>query len=138
MSIPPPAPSYPGQPPASTTSTNPTASFPRPSNLYSPAETVPQPTPTRTFPSANEGAERRSLEHPPGYIQNSHALEMTPEQRLAMQQESQPGSTGFGENSNDNAGYGQEESVWDVAKRFAKGLGDQVTKINERYGGGKP
>jgi len=63
-------------------------------------------------------------------------MEMTSEQRLAMQQESQPRGIGFGENSNDNAGYGQEESVWDVAKRFAKGVGDQVTKINERYGGG--
>ncbi len=54
-----------------------------------------------------------------------------------MQQESQPGSLGFGENSHDNAGYGHEESVWDVAKRFAKGVGDKVTEMNERYGGGK-
>ena len=138
MSIPPPEPSYPGQPPASITSTNPIPSLPRPSNLYSPAETLPQPSSTHTVPSANEGTGRRSLEHPPGYIQNSHAMEMTSEQRRAMQQGSQPRSIGFGESSNDNAGYGQEESVWDVAKRFAKEVGDQVTKINERYGGGKP
>lgn len=137
MSIAPPVPSYPGQPPASITSINPNLSSPRPSNIYSPAETLPQPPTTRTVPNANEGGERRSLEHPPGYTQNSHAMDMTPEQRLAMQQESQTGSIGFGDNSNDNAGYGQEESVWDVAKRFAKGAGDQVTKINEKYGGGK-
>ena len=64
-------------------------------------------------------------------------MEMTPDQRLAMQRENQSASLGLGNKSTGNAGYGQEESVWDVAKRFAKGVGDKVTEINERYGGGK-
>ena len=62
---------------------------------------------------------------------------MTPDQRLAMQRENQPGSLGFGDNGSGNAGYGQEETVWDIAKKFAKGVGDKVTEINEKYGGGK-
>ena len=62
---------------------------------------------------------------------------MTRDQRLAIQQENQPGSLGLGDSSGGNAGYGQEESVWDIAKKFAKGVGDKVTEINEKYGGGK-
>ena len=137
MSIPPPAPSYPRQPPASITSPNPTPSFPQPSSLYSPTEAQHQPPPTRTLPGANEGGERRSLGHPPGYVQNSHAMDMTQDQRLAIQQGNQSGSLGYGQDSSSNAGYGQEDSVWDVAKRLAKGVGDKVSEINERYGGGK-
>lgn len=138
MSIPPPTASYPGQPPASITSSNPTPSFSQPSNLYSPAEIEQRPPPTRTVPGTNERGERRSLEHPPGYVQNSHAMDMTPDQRLAMQQRNQSASLGLRDKSTGNAGYGQEESVWDVAKRLAKGVGDKVTELNERYGGGKP
>ena len=138
MSIPPPALSYPGQPPASVTFQNPIPPFAPPSSLYSPGETQQHSQPTPTIPGADGGKARRSLEHPPGYVQNSNAMDMTPTQRSAMQQESRSESLGFSDNNNGNAGYGQEESVWDVAKRFAKGVGDKVTEINERYGGGKP
>ena len=137
MSIPPPTASHRGQPPGSITSSNPTPPFPPLSTLYPPAETQQQPPLTGPIPAENEGRERRSLEHPPGYVQNSHAMDITPDQRLAMQQENQPGSLGFGDHNGGNAGYGQEESVWDLAKKFAKGVGDKVTEINEKYGGGK-
>ena len=132
MSIPPPGHSYPSQPPVSITSLNQLSPLPQPSNLNLSAETQ-QPQPTRTFHGADGVEARRSLEHPPGYVQNSHALDMTPDQRLAMQQEHQSGRLGLGENK--TSGYGQEESVWDIAKRFAKGVGDKVTEINEKYGG---
>lgn len=119
----PPLGSYPnGIPPGSTTSTT-EPSFPlsvAPINL--PA--IPAGSPTRA-----------SLEHPPGYIQNPYASDMTPAQRLAAAQRENDSETspslGFTDNAKGNhAGSGEEESVWSMASKWAKKKGEQASEMH--------
>ena len=42
---------------------------------------------------------RKSLEHPPGYVQNPYAADLTPEQRFAVQHGSASPTLGYGSNS---------------------------------------
>ncbi len=97
-----------GQPPASTTSTNLTPSY---------GPTNPQTS------------------HPPGYVQNPHASEIAPTQRFVTNQSNQSGGSQplkYVESGTINAGYEIEEGVWGMAKRWAQGLGNYVTDINEK------
>ena len=119
----PPLGSYPnGIPPGSTTSTT-EPSFPlsaAPINL--PAASAGSPT-------------RASLEHPPGYAQNPYASDMTPAQRLAAAQQENDSETspslGFVDNAKgDHAGFGEEDSVWSMATKWAKKKGEQASELH--------
>lgn len=125
-----------GQPPASTTSTSVTPSF-------SPIATLPTASrtePTSTNPHYPFGGGGSNLQHPPGYIQNPYASDMTPDQRFATEQvdrleESQ--TLGHNESTRkNNSTFGVDNSVWDMTKKWVKGAGDSVggyvTEMNEK------
>ena len=119
----PPLGSYPnGIPPGSTTSST--------------EPSFPLSAPPINLPVASAGSPTRaSLEHPPGYIQNPFASDMTPAQRLAAAQregdsETSP-SLGFTDNAKGNhAGFGEEESVWSIASKWAKKKGEQASELH--------
>lgn len=143
-----------GQPPSSTTST---ATY---TPAFTPSTSLPtterlQPTPTSPLPGNNHGNGQLgagsgvSLDHPPGYIQNPYASNDTlPDHRFATEQTNnsprreQPlGLGGYNDNSSHNitttsSGFDDEESVWGIAKKWAKGasdtVGNYVTDINEK------
>jgi len=109
-----------GIPSSSTTSTNTAPSF-------------PVPAPLETLPASNstESSGRVSLEHPPGYVQNPFASDVTPDQRFVTQQQEQMNQSsagsvlGYSENSRP---VFEEESSWDV-KKWAKEAGKQLSKV---------
>ena len=78
---------------------------------------------------------RANLEHPPGYVQDPHASEMTPEQRRAAEQLENPSDLSPSISYNDraraiaDAGFGQEESVWEMAKKGLKKTGVEASKL---------
>lgn len=131
-----------GQPPGSVTSTNTfTPAFTPPTSLPSPERF--RPTPTSTLPgNDHSGQARAPLDHPPGYRQNPYATnDQIPDQRFAPEQNSPrrgpPGLGGYNNDSRNTAsGYEDEESVWGMAKKWAKGAGDTVgsyvTDMNEK------
>ena len=110
MAVPPPTSPYRAQPPSSSTSTTTKAS-----------STYPVPVSAPEY-----GAPRQSLEHPPGYQQNVHASELTPEQRHAQ-------DVG---NASDLGGYDRSEavggidgeSIWNTAKRYAQTAGEKLSE----------
>lgn len=127
-----------GQAPSSATSTTFTPSF-TPSTTLPTSERT-RPTPAFSPSRNNPGQGGASLDHPPGYIQNPYATDVTPAQRFATEQ-SGPGrgSPGLGYNDssrNTTSGFEDEESVWETAKKWAKGasntVGSYVTDINEK------
>ena len=116
-----------GVPPGSTTSTSMTPSFnpsAQPSDVSSPTD---KPV-------------RASLEHPPGYVQNPFASDMTPDQRLAakQQQENQSNtlpSLGYTDDSKGpRLGLEDDETVWGTAKKWAKETGEQAGKLWDKFG----
>lgn len=145
-----------GQPPSSTTST---ATY---TPAFTPSTSLPttgrlKPTPTSPLPGNNydsgqlEAAAGVSLDHPPGYVQNPYASNDTlPDHRFATEQTTnsprrgQPlGLGGYNDNPSHNinttsssSGFEDEESVWGMAKKWAKGasdtVGNYVTDINEK------
>jgi hypothetical protein len=50
---------------------------------------IPQPSPFENGASDYSVPERRSLEHPPGYVQNPYAAEATPARRASISQAQQ-------------------------------------------------
>ncbi|KAL9119404.1 MAG: hypothetical protein Q9187_004040, partial [Circinaria calcarea] len=76
-----------GQPPASTTLTS--------NNLLSPPQSARIPPFSPSSPTGDIST-RKSLEHPPGYVQNPYAADMTPEQRFATQKSPGSPSLGYG------------------------------------------
>lgn len=135
MTLPSPSASH-GQPPASTTSTAFTPSFA--STASSPQHS--RPTPTGSFPPSGGGRDEASLEHPPGYVQNPYASDMTPGQRFATEQASQSGGSealGYSEKRRtSNAGFDDDEGLWGMAKKWAKeasdSVGSYVNDVNEK------
>ena len=115
---------------------------PSPSGMLprSTTSTTTQPSFTPSAPSAElsastESPSRLSLEHPPGYVQNQYASDMTPAQRLAaVRQEKQSDtvpSLGYtNSNASGSAGYGEREGVWDMATRWAKKKGEQASELH--------
>lgn len=110
-----------GLPPGSTTSTSTRPSFnpsAQPDNLSSPTD-LPV---------------RASLEHPPGYVQNPFASDMTPDQRVATEQQQENRSDtlpslGYLETPNGpRPGLEDDETVWGTAKKWA---GEQASKLGE-------
>ena len=134
IGLPPSGPAYNGIPPTSTTSTTQTASFPLPTSLPS------QPS------SAAARSRANTLEHPPGYIQNPQAQEMTPNTRFATEQasashgsERSPVLPGYSDRG--NAGVGQDEGIWDMAKKLVSQAGEKVQELEgevwRKFGDGK-
>ena len=120
----PPLGSYPnGIPHGSTTSTT-VPSFP------------PSAPPISLTAASSAGSPTRaSLEHPPGYVQNPYASDMTPAQRLAAPQRENESETsqplGFTDNAKGSqAGFGDDESVWSMASKWAKRKGEQATELH--------
>ena len=119
----PPLGSYPnGIPPRSTISTT--------------EPSFPLSAPPINLPAASAGSpSRASLEHPPGYVQNPYASDMTPAQRLAAsrrenESETSP-SLGITNNANGNhAGSGEEESVWSMTTKWARKKGEQASELH--------
>lgn len=115
-----------GVPPGSTTSTTTTPSYPS----YAP------PT---TLSSSDAPAGRSSLEHPPGYIQNPYASDMTSTQRLVAEQkkhetDSLSPSLGYNDAARNasNAGFGDDQSVWEMAKNGLKKTGEEASKLHSK------
>lgn len=125
-----------GQPPASTTSTTFQPSFGSAHSLSFPQ----RPTPVNLSSVSGGGRDGASLEHPPGYVQNPYASDLTPDQRYATEQASQSGGSqalGYNERrETSNAGFEDEEGVWGMAKKWAKGasdtVGGYVNEMNEK------
>lgn len=74
------------------------------------------------------GNERRSeehMEHPPGYVQNAYASELSSDQRRAMDVY----DVGEG-NASVGGGYGggEEESIWGSAKRWVGSAGSKLSE----------
>jgi len=116
MSIPPPTSAYGPQPPTSSTSTS-TA----PSSAY--------PAPIQ----GDYAAPRRSLEHPPGYQQNSYASELSSNQRRAQ------GAANNSSNLGGLGGYGSSEkgsgidteSMWSTAKSWVATAGEKIAETEQ-------
>jgi hypothetical protein len=107
MGIPPPTTTYGAQPPSSSTGTTTTASASYPVTI-----------------SAEYGAPRRSLEHPPGYHQNVYASEPTSDQRRAREANV---SSGIGaQDISENAG-GMD--ILNTAKKWAQQAGGKLSEV---------
>ncbi|SLM37331.1 hypothetical protein LPUS_07149 [Lasallia pustulata] len=85
---------------------------------------------------------RRSLEHPPGYMQNPYASEMTPELRFATHFASQqtdglPAALGYIPNksrNNSRAGVENEESgMWETARKYVRRASEMVGEMEEEF-----
>ncbi|KAL9036526.1 MAG: hypothetical protein Q9214_006095 [Letrouitia sp. 1 TL-2023] len=132
MSAPPPRTAHGGQPPSSITPTK-TDHFPRQS-----AEEISlqkrQVAPSHDLVhSTNQATSKGSLEHPPGYMQNPNASDMTPAQRFATENSNQASENspilGYAaRQQSSNAGFGEEDGVWDLAKKLVKSAGDTLAE----------
>ncbi|ESZ98057.1 hypothetical protein SBOR_1588 [Sclerotinia borealis F-4128] len=72
------------------------------------------------------GYERRSLEHPPGYVQNAYAAELSSDQRRAMEGEAnRSGGLGLGMGM---GGGEEEEGIWGSAKRWVGSAGSRLSE----------
>lgn len=91
---------------------------------------------------------RKSLEHPPGYVQNPYAADMTPEQRFATQKSPGSPSLGYGNGVkspgilgglaspgkgmgilNGTGAAGDGEGVWGVVGGWVRGVGKKVGEV---------
>lgn len=107
MGIPPPTTTYGGQPPSSSTSTTTTAAASYPVAI-----------------SAEYGAPRRSLGHPPGYQQNVYASEPISDQRRAQEANA---SSGIGaQDISENVG-GMD--ILNTAKKWAQQAGGKLSEV---------
>ncbi len=98
---------------------------------------LPTALPTSKDPSAPTPA---SLEHPPGYVQNRFATEMTAEQRFAnLQQERQENSTAPSEpvlgympnrsRSGSSVSAVTGGDIWEGAKKYLGQVGEKVSEV---------
>lgn len=100
---------------------------------------------------------QNSLEHPPGYVQNPYAADMTPEQRFASQRGAGSPSLGYNDNNAvlggvkspsgvfqgfggmasprpgggilNGDGKNEDGSVWGVVSGWAKGAGKKLGEV---------
>ncbi|KAL6713490.1 hypothetical protein ACLMJK_008955 [Lecanora helva] len=126
MSQPPLGPDSMGVPPASTTSPTTTASF----------DTTLTPT---SLSVSGEESSRTSLEHPPGYVQNPYASEMTPDQRRAIEQqenerksETVPSLGYYDERRKKSISIGDSEPILEAAIKWGKDKGKQLGDLHEQ------
>lgn len=112
-------------------------------SYYPPQMGIPPPTaashppPTSTtnvpsssypvgLPSSDDG--RRSLEHPPGYQQNTYAADLNPDQRRAHEASANTTSLGLPPpTSSQNRSSFEEESIWNTAKNWAQQAGEKLS-----------
>ncbi len=115
MLIPPPRSSIGAQPPTSSTGTSITASSAYPA----------------TIPAAEYAATRRSIEHPPGYQQNSYASELSSGQRHShdASNNSLGGLGGYG--GADQSKIIDTESVWNTAKQWVSAAGNKLSETEQ-------
>ena len=115
MSIQLPASAYGAQPPTSSTSTS-----------TAPGSAYPAPT-----SNADYGAPRRSLEHPPGYQQNSYASELSNDQRRAQDaaNNSSGGLGGYG--GSENGSGIDTESMWNTASKWVTAAGNKLSETEQ-------
>ena len=117
MSIPPPISAYGAQPPTSSTRT---------ANV-----------PPSAYPAPIQGdyeAPRRSLEHPPGYQQNSYASEPSSDQRrgqVAANNSSNLGGLGGYQSSEKGSGGIDTESMWNTAKTWVTAAGEKISETEQ-------
>ncbi|KAI9833729.1 MAG: hypothetical protein M1838_005560, partial [Thelocarpon superellum] len=81
------------------------------------------------------GPPRRSLEHPPGYVQNPQAGEVAAAQGLSPPV-NQSGGLGYGGASHGGKtgnvfDVGAGEGVWDTAKKWAKVAGEKASEAEK-------
>lgn len=115
MSIPPPTSAFGAQPPTSSTSSSTKASSAYPAPI----------------PAAEYGAPRGSLEHPPGYQQNSHASELSSDQRRA-QDTANNSSGGLGGYGNSEKGSGIDtEGMWNAASKWVTAAGNKLSETEQ-------
>lgn len=87
--------------------------------------------------SSTEMPVRASLEHPPGYVQNPFASDMTPDQRFAAEQQQENrsdslSSLGYIDNPKvSRPSLEEDETAWGTAKKWMKETGEQVSKLGE-------
>lgn len=83
---------------------------------------------------------KSSLEHPPGYVQNQHATDLTAEQRSAIEQEEAMNRSHAGPLLGET-GSGTATGMWESAKVFAGQVGQKAgelhTDIWDKINGGK-
>ena len=68
---------------------------PHPNSMLSPTRTYGSPAQTPTTATMQQ----KNLEHPPGYVQNPYAADLTPEQRFATQHGASSPSLGYNDNN---------------------------------------
>ena len=95
--------------------------------------------------NSRDVSERRSLEHPPGYVQNPYAGGATPQQQFANEQsgnntlysgyssdlstsKGQAGGSSFASGILGGEG-GDQEGVWATMGKWAKGIGSRVGEV---------
>ena len=95
-------------------------------------------TQPRNDASSTDMPIRASLEHPPGYVQDPFASDMTPDQRFAAEQ--QQGnrsdtlpSLGYTDNPRGTK-PGLEDDIWGTAKKWMKESGKQAKEAWDKYG----
>ncbi|KAL8829109.1 MAG: hypothetical protein Q9191_002197 [Dirinaria sp. TL-2023a] len=131
MSVPSPDSSSNGVPPSSVTST--TQPPLKAQQVSSPYPTQPAAAPSAARSRAN------TLEHPPGYAQDPHAQEMTPDARFATEQQAtnqssshSPVLPGYnGHSGGANKGFEEEQGIWDMAKKLVSQAGEKVVEFEE-------
>ena len=113
------------------TSTNPSSNYP---TSLPPSHYIP----TNAAEADSASAPRRSLEHPPGYVQNPYAADLTPTQRLG-QHSNQSSTMGYTGPSGMSAGassggiFNAEDgdSIWDTARKWAKVAGEKASEAEK-------
>lgn len=114
-------PPFQGLPPASTTSTSMRPSF----DPSAPPGSVSSPP---------DMPIRASLEHPPGYVQNPFASDMTPDQRFAADgnRSGTLPSLGYTDNAQvPRPGSEEDRTAWGTAKKWAMEKGERASKLGE-------
>ena len=89
-----------------------------------------QPTSTTNAPSSSYPVglptERRSLEHPPGYHQNTYASDLNPDQRRAHEASANATSLGLPTSSQNRSSF-EDEGIWNTAKNWAQQAGEKLS-----------
>lgn len=118
-----------GVPTGSTTSTSMSTSFT--------SDASAQPIDVSSSPDMPA---RASLEHPPGYVQNPFASDMTPDQRFAAEQEQGNRSDtlpclGYIDNpKGSRPGLEDDKTAWGTAKNWVKETGEQAKEVWDNFG----
>lgn len=118
----------------------PTGLPPGPTTSVSTETSFPASAPPSSLSATAEAPTQATLEHPPGYVQNPYASDMTPDARFATAQQDNESrsvslpSLGYNDNvrKRANSGMGDDDSVWDAAKKWGKEMGKQLGDLHEQ------